>query len=52
MSTFCRYQKFDHLARLRDHLGGNPDPLHTAAKGEAEKDGEGGEDDRHDEPKG
>ena len=46
-----RYQNFDHLARLGDHLGGNPDPLHAAAKGEAEQDGEGGEDDGQNEPK-
>ena len=40
------------LARLGDHLGGNTDPLHAAAKGEAEKDGEGGEDYGQDEPEG
>ena len=40
----------DRLARLRDHLGGHPDPLHAAAKSETEEAGQGGEDDCEDEP--
>ena len=31
----------DRLARLRDHLGGHPDPLHAAAKSETEEAGQG-----------
>ena len=40
----------DRLARLRDHLGGHPDPLHAAAKSETKEAGQCGEDDCEDEP--